>query len=49
FEPALASGITKIRGVFQNHYRWLSWMTNRIHTNPAYSTVGMIEVLNEPV
>ncbi|KAM0258942.1 hypothetical protein ACHAQJ_003598 [Trichoderma viride] len=28
---------------------WLSWMTNRIHTNPAYSTVGMIEVLNEPV
>jgi aryl-phospho-beta-D-glucosidase BglC (GH1 family) len=29
--------------------QWLSWMTNRIHTNPAYSTVGMIEVLNEPV
>ncbi|KAF3056685.1 putative glucan endo-1,6-beta-glucosidase B [Trichoderma lentiforme] len=29
--------------------KWLSWMTNRIHTNPAYSTVGMIEVLNEPV
>ncbi|EFY84753.1 hypothetical protein J3459_014031 [Metarhizium acridum] len=29
--------------------KWLSWMTNRIHTNPAYSSVGMIEVLNEPV
>ncbi|KAI0805060.1 glycoside hydrolase family 5 protein [Xylaria sp. FL0064] len=29
--------------------KWLSWMTNRIHTNSAYSTVGMIEVLNEPV
>ncbi|KAH8891492.1 beta-1,6-glucanase [Thozetella sp. PMI_491] len=29
--------------------KWLTWMTNRIHTNPAYSTVGMIEVLNEPV
>lgn len=30
-------------------YQWLAWMTNRIHTNPAYSSVGMIEVLNEPV
>lgn len=30
-------------------YKWLSWMTNRIHTNSAYSSVGMIEVLNEPV
>ncbi|KAK4500989.1 hypothetical protein PRZ48_006795 [Zasmidium cellare] len=29
--------------------QWLSWMTNRIHTNSAYRTVGMIEVLNEPV
>lgn len=29
--------------------RWLTWMTNRIHTNSAYSTVGMLEVLNEPV
>ncbi|KAI0555596.1 beta-1,6-glucanase [Xylaria curta] len=29
--------------------KWLSWMTNRIHTNAAYKTVGMIEVLNEPV
>lgn len=29
--------------------KWLSWMTNRIHTNPAYASVGTIEVLNEPV
>ncbi|KAI5370881.1 Putative glycoside hydrolase, family 5, glycoside hydrolase superfamily [Septoria linicola] len=29
--------------------KWLSWMTNRIHTNSAYASVGMIEVLNEPV
>ena len=24
-------------------------MTNRIHSTPAYESVGMIEVLNEPV
>ena len=24
-------------------------MANRIHTNDAYSTVGMLEVMNEPV
>lgn len=29
--------------------RWMSWMARRIHTNAAYRTVGMIEVLNEPV
>lgn len=30
--------------------KWLTWMTNRIHTTPAYQkAVGMIEVLNEPV
>ncbi|OTA59625.1 glycoside hydrolase family 5 protein [Hypoxylon sp. EC38] len=29
--------------------KWLTWMTNRIHSNPAYASVGMIEVLNEPV
>jgi aryl-phospho-beta-D-glucosidase BglC (GH1 family) len=28
---------------------WLSWMTKRIHTNAAYKTVGILEVLNEPV
>ncbi|KAK0385682.1 hypothetical protein NLU13_6859 [Sarocladium strictum] len=29
--------------------QWLSWMTTRIHTNDAYRSVGMIQVLNEPV
>ncbi|KAG6002740.1 hypothetical protein E4U21_002797 [Claviceps maximensis] len=29
--------------------KWLAWMTRRIHTKPAYASVGMIEVLNEPV
>ncbi|KAF4967987.1 hypothetical protein FSARC_4548 [Fusarium sarcochroum] len=29
--------------------KWLSWMTERIHTNDAYKSVGMIQVLNEPV
>ncbi|KAM3468130.1 hypothetical protein MY5147_008237 [Beauveria neobassiana] len=29
--------------------KWMSWMARRIHTNNAYRTVGMIEVLNEPV
>ncbi|KAL2201961.1 family 5 glycoside hydrolase [Sarocladium strictum] len=34
---------------FNRAERWLTWMTNRIHTNSAYSTVGMLQVLNEPV
>ncbi|KAH7227595.1 glycoside hydrolase superfamily [Fusarium oxysporum] len=34
---------------FGRAQKWLAWMTNRIHTNSAYSTVGVIEVLNEPV
>lgn len=29
--------------------KWLAWMTDRIHSNPGYASVGMIEVLNEPV
>jgi len=29
-------------------YQWLEWMTNKIHTNAAYSTVGMLELVNEP-
>ncbi|KAI1809315.1 beta-1,6-glucanase [Poronia punctata] len=41
-------------GFFQdNEYeraeKWLAWMAERIHTNDAYSSVGMLEVLNEPV
>lgn len=34
---------------FERAKKWMSWMTKRIHSKPAYSTVGMIEVLNEPV
>ncbi|POS81001.1 hypothetical protein DHEL01_v200574, partial [Diaporthe helianthi] len=34
---------------FERAERWMSWMTERIHSHPAYSTVGMIEVLNEPI
>lgn len=34
---------------FDRACKWLSWMTERIHTHPAYASVGMIEVLNEPV
>ncbi|KAJ3154899.1 hypothetical protein HK101_001596 [Irineochytrium annulatum] len=41
-------------GFFNNYNfgraeKWLAWMTNRIHTNSAYRSVGMLEVLNEPV
>lgn len=27
---------------------FLSWMTARIHTHPSYTTVGTLEVINEP-
>jgi glucan endo-1,6-beta-glucosidase len=30
-------------------YQWLEWMTEKIHKNDAYSTVGMLELVNEPV
>lgn len=33
---------------YNRAFKWLDWMTNKIHTNPAYSTVGMIGLLNEP-
>lgn len=29
--------------------KWMTWMAQRIHTNNNYRSVGMIEVLNEPV
>ncbi|KAI0452326.1 glycoside hydrolase family 5 protein [Xylaria acuta] len=29
--------------------KFLEWMTERIHTNDAYRTVGMIEIINEPI
>lgn len=53
-EDAFTGQLNKPAG-FYNDYnfgraeKWLSWMTNRIHTNNAYRSVGMIEVLNEPV
>ncbi|KAG8668231.1 hypothetical protein FPOAC1_007608 [Fusarium poae] len=34
---------------YERAYRFLEWMTKRIHTNGNYTTVGMLEVLNEPV
>ncbi|KAK5189842.1 hypothetical protein LTR96_009614 [Exophiala xenobiotica] len=33
---------------YDRAYQWLEWMTNKIHTNDAYSTVGMLELVNEP-
>lgn len=29
--------------------KWLEWITDKVHRNPAYSTVGMIGLVNEPV
>jgi len=29
--------------------KWLDWMTGKVHSNPSYSTVGMIGLVNEPV
>ncbi|KAH8165565.1 hypothetical protein CIB48_g2713 [Xylaria polymorpha] len=29
--------------------KFLEWITERIHTNDAYSTVGMVEIINEPI
>ena len=34
---------------YERAYKWLEWMTEKVHTNPAYSTVGMLELVNEPV
>jgi aryl-phospho-beta-D-glucosidase BglC (GH1 family) len=33
---------------YDRAYKWLEWMTEKVHTNPSYSTVGMLELLNEP-
>lgn len=33
---------------YDRAYQWLEWMTNKIHTDTAYSTVGMLELVNEP-
>ncbi|KAI0156761.1 glycoside hydrolase family 5 protein [Xylariaceae sp. FL1272] len=34
---------------YERAYNFLEWMTERIHTNTSYSTVGMLEVINEPI
>lgn len=33
---------------YDRAYKWLEWMTEKVHTNPSYSTVGMVELVNEP-
>ncbi|RMZ86061.1 hypothetical protein DV737_g3, partial [Chaetothyriales sp. CBS 132003] len=33
---------------YNRSYVWLEWMTKRVHQNAAYSTVGMLELVNEP-
>ncbi|KAH7022269.1 glycoside hydrolase superfamily [Ilyonectria destructans] len=34
---------------YERALKFLEWMTKRIHTHDNYTTVGMLEVLNEPV
>lgn len=34
---------------YERANNFLEWMTERIHTNTSYRTVGMIEVINEPI
>ncbi|KAI1175660.1 glycoside hydrolase superfamily [Nemania sp. FL0916] len=34
---------------YERACRFLEWMTERIHTHAAYASVGMLQVLNEPV
>ncbi|KAI1185220.1 glycoside hydrolase family 5 protein [Nemania serpens] len=34
---------------YERAYKFLEWMTERVHTNPAYFNVGMLQVINEPV
>ncbi|KAG6032098.1 hypothetical protein E4U41_007316, partial [Claviceps citrina] len=34
---------------YERAAQFLEWMTERIHTNAAYRTVGMLQVMNEPV
>lgn len=33
---------------FERTYKFLEWMTERIHSNDAYRNVGMLETMNEP-
>ncbi|KAI0887934.1 glycoside hydrolase family 5 protein [Annulohypoxylon maeteangense] len=34
---------------YERAYQFLEWMTERIHTNESYRTVGALELINEPV
>lgn len=34
---------------YERALKFLEWMTERIHKNGNYSTVGMLQVMNEPV
>jgi len=34
---------------FDRAVQFMSWITNLIHTNPSYSTVGAVQVVNEPI
>lgn len=36
-------------GEYERAYEFLEWMTELVHTDVAYSNVGMLEILNEPV
>ena len=33
---------------YERAYKFLEWITNIIHTTPAYSSVGTLEIVNEP-
>lgn len=54
-EDAFTGQLNRPAGFYNNYNfdrasKWLAWMTRRIHTTPSYrASVGMIEVLNEPV
>ncbi|KAI0200845.1 glycoside hydrolase family 5 protein [Astrocystis sublimbata] len=34
---------------YERANKFLEWMTERIHTNDAYRSVGMLQVINEPI
>ncbi|KAG5931240.1 hypothetical protein E4U53_001883 [Claviceps sorghi] len=34
---------------YERAAQFLEWMTEIIHTNPAYKSVGMLQIMNEPV
>jgi glucan endo-1,6-beta-glucosidase len=53
-EDAFTGQLNRPAGFFNAYnfgraQRWMAWMAERIHTNSAYRSVGMLQVLNEPV